>query len=228
MSLLQFESALKRKCKGDFFSLVWIPPGLTVEDVRQQTFVDNLRSDTRIQHGADLLETPFEDLDTQIHELLERYQPPPADRVKPPHSCDGHISVYLICDQRDVDNAAPIADALIEHCEVFLPVFQGDEEAVRKDHAANLRNCDGLLIYYGAANELWLRCQQRELLKRSALGGAVALRAMAILVAPPKTQQKDRVRTHEVLVIHLSDPFSPDCLAPFLAELRQEARSTDR
>ena len=47
----------------------------------------------------------------------------------------------------------------------------------------------------------------------------------AIVVAPPKTPQKDRLRTHEALVIHLSDPFAPACLAPFIDELSQEAES---
>lgn len=138
------------------------------------------------------------------------------------------MSVYLICDQRDMGNVSPVADSLFEHYEVVLSVFEGDEEAMREDHEANLRNCDGVLIYYGAANELWLRCKLRELLKCSGLGRARPLRAKAILVAPPKTPQKDGFRTHQGLVIHLSDPFAPGCLAPFLAELRQEAESPDR
>lgn len=228
MSALQFESAIRRKYKGDFSSLVWIPPGLNVEDVRQQGFIDSLRSDTRIQEGADLLETPFEDLNTQIHEILEPGKHPRANSSKAHDSGDAPMSVYLICDQRDMGNVSPVADSLFEHYEVVLSVFEGDEEAMREDHEANLRNCDGVLIYYGAANELWLRCKLRELLKCSGLGRARPLRAKAILVAPPKTPQKDGFRTHQGLVIHLSDPFAPGCLAPFLAELRQEAESPDR
>lgn len=230
ISVLQFESAIQRKHNGGFSSLVWIPLELDVEDARQSKFIDSLRSDTRIQDGADLLETPFEGLNTQIHELLEPPKPPPP---KPPRPIsikpdDAHISIYLICDQRDVKNVSPVMDALLERYEVFLSAFEGDEEAVRKDHEANLRDCDGVLIYYGAADELWLRCKQRELLKCSGLGRVRPLRATAIVVAPPKTPQKDRLRTHEALVIHLSDPFAPACLAPFIDELSQEAESRNR
>ena len=102
MSVLQFESAIQRKCKGAFSSLMWIPPGLSVEDVRQHRFVDSLRSDVRIQEGADLLETSFEDLNTQIHELLEPGQSPRTDDTKAQETHDAHVSIYLICDQRDV------------------------------------------------------------------------------------------------------------------------------
>lgn len=228
LGVLQFESALQRKREGAFSALVWIPPGLVTEDARQQGFVDSLRTDTRIQDGADLLETPFEDLNTQIHELLERDEPRPGNAIETSDSPAAHLSVYLLCDRGDTESVAPIADALIEHCEVFLPVFEGDEEAVRADHEANLRNCDGVLIYYGTGGELWLRSQQRDLLKHLGRGRAKPLRATAILVAPPRTPQKDHVRSHEGPVIHLPDPFSPDCLAPFLARLEPKVGSADR
>ena len=46
---LQNELAIEREEKGDFSRLVWIPPGLEVEDNRQKQFIESLRSDPRTQ-----------------------------------------------------------------------------------------------------------------------------------------------------------------------------------
>jgi len=36
---------------------------------------------------------------------------------------------------------------------------------------------------------------------------------------PPKTVEKESLRTHEAMVIPLMDGFSPDALKPFIARL---------
>ena len=61
---LQNELAIERAARGQFSRLVWIPPGVHVDDERQRKVLDGLRMDPRIEQGADLLETPLEDLRT--------------------------------------------------------------------------------------------------------------------------------------------------------------------
>lgn len=217
---LQNEAAVEREADSDFSRLVWIPPGLEAEDVRQRRFIEELRSDPRIQSGADLLETPFEDLNTQIHNVLAPTKAVDRAEKGPPGQTEVQ-SVYLMCDARDIKNITPVADCLFDQgCEVVLPAFQGDEAEVRADHEENLRGADGVLIYYGAPNELWLRNKLRERRKSAGLGRTKELKATAILIAPPKTDQEQWFRTHEARVIHQPNAFSSDLLEPFLADLR--------
>lgn len=225
--MLQNELAIQREGQSDIFRLIWMPPNLKVEDKRQQRFIESLRSDPRIQQSADLLETSIEDLKTQVHELLESIANPKEKKNTALEGAIAANSVYLICDARDLENIYAVADYLFENCEVVLPAFEGDEEEVRKDHEENLRTCDGVLIYYGAANDLWLRCKLRELHKIAGLGRTRPLRAKAILAAPPVTPQKKLLRTHEAMVIHQPDSFNADDLEPFLAELKQEPGAPD-
>jgi len=70
---LQNELAIEREQQGSFSRLVWIPQDLEVEDEHQQQFIESLRSDPRIQFGGDLLETPLEDLKTQVSEVLSSH-----------------------------------------------------------------------------------------------------------------------------------------------------------
>jgi hypothetical protein len=106
--------------------------------------------------------------------------------------------------------------------EVILPVFDGDEAQVRKDHEENLSICDAVLLYYGAGNELWMRRKLREVQRSAAYGRAKPMAAKAIFTAPPITPQKQRVRTREAIVLQQAESFAPEVLEPFLKLLKGE------
>ncbi len=209
---------------GDFTRLIWMPPNLTTDDERQRGFIDSLHNDPRIQDGADVLQASLEDFKTAIHKKLE---PPEAaaddghDLLDEVNLGDDLVRIYLICDQRDLDYTLPLEDYLYDQgFEVVVPVFDGDEAQLRKDHEENLVICDAIIFYYGSGNELWLRRKLREMQKSAAFGRTKPLRAKAIYVAQPETPQKRRIRTREALVIPQQKDFESLALAPFLEQLR--------
>lgn len=227
---MQNELAVERsgQASGDGFSrLIWLPPGLTGLagiDERQQRFIDHLQTDSRLQKGADLLETSIEDFKSALH---QRLQPPPAPSPRREAEAaldpgDGPARVYLICDQRDMDAVVPLEDHLFaQGCEVILPAFDGDEAQVRRDHEESLALCDAALLYYGAGSELWLRQKLRELQKAAACGRPGPIATRAVYVGPPESAQKGRFRTHEALVLQPPPgAFSPSALEVFLNQLK--------
>jgi hypothetical protein len=215
---IQNELAIERGDKGEFYRLLWIPPGLQVEDERQRKVIEQLRMDPRIQNGADLLETSLEDLRTVIQDRLKR-PPKPPESSAPAAGVANHTQLYLIYDRRDTDAAAPWADFLFEKkFEVIHPVFEGDEAEVREYHEENLRTCDGALILYGSASECWLRRKLREL-QKSAGYGRTKPTPIAISLVPPASPEKERFRTHGAMVIPQLNGFSPDSLQPFISLL---------
>jgi hypothetical protein len=218
---IQNELAIDRVNRGDFSRLIWIPPGLQVEDERQQKFIEQLRMDPRIQAGSDLLETPLEDLRTVIQAQLKQEPAPARKKTAPSSSQQNPAQVYLVYDRRDAGVTSAWADLLFERgFEVIRPVFEGDEREVREYHEENLRACDGALIFYGAANELWVRRKLRELQKSAGYGRTKPLRAVGISLLAPVTEEKERFRTHEALVIHQLGGFAPDPLLPFITQLQ--------
>jgi hypothetical protein len=207
---VQDELALERAEKGNFERLVWVPPGLQIQDDRQRKFIESLRTDPRIQHSTDLLETSLEDFKSVVHERLNKKPietKPAAARLR---------QIYLIFDRQDLEAIAPWRDFLFEHFEVICSVFDGDEAEIREFHEENLRVSDVVLIHYGAGSEIWLRRKLRELLKSSAYGRTEPFRAVGILVAPPSTTQKQVFKTHEAMIISQCDGFAPEPFAPFL------------
>ncbi len=221
--VLQNEYAIERGTADDFMRLIWMSPDLTTEDDRQRKFIESLATDPRIQEGADILETSLEEFKSAIHKKLEpteEEESADAGEGAGLDSGDDLTYIYLICDQRDLDHTMALEDFLYDQgYEVIVPVFEGDEAQVRKDHEENMVLCDAVVFYYGAGNELWLRRKQREILKSAALGRTKPLRAKAIYVAPPATPQKRRVRSRDAVVIPQQEDFDPSALGPFLKQL---------
>ncbi len=225
---LQNELAIEQAAAGGLCRLLWIRPGLDVADERQRMVLERLRNDPRLEEGADLLETFLDDFRTLICTRLDALNKPvPAKESPLPAVPESTVapseirSVYLIYDQRDADVVRPWCDGLFrEQFEVLDAKFEGDEAEVRGYHEDNLRACDGVLVFYGAANEMWVRRKLRELQKIAGYGRTKAAPAVAICVLPPDTVEKEHFRTHEALVIRPGSSCSPELLAPFISRLR--------
>jgi hypothetical protein len=230
--VIQNELAIARGADSAFSRLVWLPPDFASEEEKQLQFVDRLQTDVRIQSGADILQTPLEDFKSVV---LDRLRPVPAPQVPAAAaeamaaagspagaeaSAEGLKRIYMIYDQRDGDAPQVVEDYLFqEGYEVIVPVFDGDEAAVRREHEESLSACDGVLLYYGTANELWLRRKLREIQKAAAFGRKTPIAGKVILVAPPGAPAKQRFRTHEALVIDQQGGFDPGPLKSFLMQL---------
>ena len=129
--------------------------------------------------------------------------------------------LYLIADQRDAASLTPWAHALHEErLEVAQPIFDGDEAEIREYHEENLTDCDGVLIFYGAGNELWLRRKLRELQKAPGYGRTKPQPVVGICLVGPRTPEKEHFRTHEAVVVPQWDGCALDMLKPFIARLK--------
>jgi len=218
---IQNELAIERGKRGGFERLLWIPPGLVIEDERQHKVVNQLRMDPRMQTGADLLETLFEDLRTVIHDRLRDDPQVPQQKCEAGETPENLGQVYLIYDQRDSTIVSQYADALFNKgFEVLHPTFEGDEADVRQCHEENLRICHGVLIFFGSANEGWVRRKLREVQKSVGYGRTGPLPVVTIPCIGAKTSEKERFRTHEAPVILQMEEFSPDSLLPFISRMQ--------
>jgi hypothetical protein len=207
---IQAEIAAERANSGEEFSrLIWLPPGLQTEDSRQQSFIKGLQEN--VGAGTELLQTSLEVLKLRIIQKLT--STPKAG----PRPGDHRASVYLIYDNRDAGDVKPIDDFLYDQgFEVIPPVFEGDSVELAQYHRDSLLNCEAALIYYGSANQMWLRAKIWDLQKAPGWGRVSPMLA-AVYVGGKETSEKVRFRTREVpLVIQNFSEFSPDKLQPFL------------
>jgi hypothetical protein len=216
---LQHELATERAQDDRFLRLLWAPHGLRVTDERQAGLVERIRLDPRIQDRADFLETPFEDLRTTVQDWLTR-EPRPVAAA--PATEDGAIpQLYLIADARDAEAIEPWAEALFDqHLEIIRPQFDGDETALREYHEENLTICDGVLIFYGSGNLLWLQRKLRELQKAPGYGRTKPRPVVGVCLIGARSPEKERFRSHEAIVIPQWDGVTLPALQSFIANVK--------
>jgi hypothetical protein len=219
---IQNELAIVRGESGGFSRLVWIEPGLDLEvdDDRQHQALERIRNDPRILRGADVLETPFEDLRTLALARLRQDDSRADGPAEPNAAPSGPAHVYLIHDQRDTQAIAPWADFLFTDFEVIGPAFDGDEADARAYHEENLRIADGVVIFYGAGSESWLRRKVREVQKSAGYGRTKPEPEIGICLIAPRTPEKERFRTHKGILLPQWDGLAPDPWQPFVARLK--------
>lgn len=181
-----------RECP-EFLRLVWMPLGLQAQEPRQKELLQSLQND------PNLLQTTLEELKTIIQDKLN----PPQQPAEVVVTQDGPVRVYLICDQRDREAIAPVKQYLYDQkFEVILPLFEGDEGEVRQYHEDHLRFCDVVIIYCGNVTEQWLQVKLGELRKFAVCNRLKPMRAKAIYMGEPQTEQKQQwCRTREAELI---------------------------
>lgn len=220
---LQNELAAARSEQSGLPRIVWLVPDQKTDDARQSTFINALKTGSNAQAGADLLVTSLEEVKSVI---LARLQALSKQQDVPPQQdlpADQPPRVYLICDQQDLNSNSlrKLEDHLFaQQMEVILPVFEGDESQVRIEHQENLKTCNGVIIYFGAGNELWLRSKLRDLVKITGYGRAQPLKAKAVYVAEPESDPKERFRSHEVTVVRATGGFSGDLVKELIEKLK--------
>ncbi|MBS1811352.1 MAG: TIR domain-containing protein [Acidobacteria bacterium] len=211
---------------GKVARLIWIQADSDGKDARQTRFLEQVRIDPGLDEGADVLETPLEELKTVLYERLKAAEQPVV--LAPlPTALSSATRVYLVCDARDREAVKPLQQYLKQQeCKVSLPLFEGDETELREDHEDNLRLCDAVLIYYGQGSEAWQRKKMREVIGSMAFGRKAPLSAVGIVLGTPMTDAKEDFSNDDAIVMNMVDSFSPEILREFLMRL-QAARQQE-
>lgn len=217
---IQNELAIARGAAGGFSRLVWIEPGLVIEDERQRQAIERLRNDPRIITGADVLEKPFEDLRTLVSARLRQDDVSTGTKANAGEGAAGPPCLYVIHDQRDTHAVSAWVDFLCADFEVIRPVFDGDEADARAYHEENLRIADGIVIFYGAGNESWLRRKLSEVQKSAGYGRTKPEPEIGICLIAPRTPEKEGFRTHKGMLLPQWDGVAPEQWQPFMARLK--------
>ncbi|MCP4215865.1 MAG: TIR domain-containing protein [bacterium] len=226
---LQYQLAGQRSLQGTLPRLVRLPDGAIEHDERQRLFLDSVRETAPDDPHTEIVDFGDDDLITSLFAKLDAFEEsrfiaeasaPAASQSPAPNDGETPAMVYLICDQQDMeedsDHLRNLEDYLYDQgYEVVLPIFDGEEEDVLNDYHENLKNCDGVMIYYGAGNELWLRSVTRDLTKIAGYGRTRPLNSKAVYIAPPTSRQKERFRSRNLLVINGLAGFSANLLEPF-------------
>lgn len=187
LAMLQNDRAAQRCEDSTLKRIIWLPEGVSGERAEQQAFIDALQRDATLQRGADLLRGDVEALKSTLHRALK-----PADPPKAAPWAAGQRRVHVLMCETDRTASVPLLKRLrAQGLQVSIPVFLGDAAALRKANAELMVDCDGLILFYGAGDEVWKFHQQSELRKQAALRGNAPGRTEWVWLAPPLSADKE-------------------------------------
>lgn len=213
---LQYELAAERGRDAPFSTVVWMPPGLRTEDLRQRQFIEEARNAGHVE----LLQSSLEELKTYLVDRLGSHSPAPRHARR-----SGELFVYLVDSPEDeYGGAREVHEYLLNNkyiVERASTMNLVDPALLREWHESTLLECDGVLIYYGDASRYWLRQQLRTLSTVEAKRSR-PLKARAIYVGGQPTAEKQRFVTPHAMVIKGFQEFSPERLSPFIAALEAD------
>jgi len=221
LAALQNALAAEHSKQTDLQRIIWIPSEVTSADPRQSELLDALKTDQEHHFNAEIIVNTFQMLKPIVLEKLS----PTEKLVALPSRCLDRAPtrrVYLICDREDEEAIEPLEDFFYnEGLDLILPDFEADEAEAEKTHRENLQDCDGVIIYYGAARSAWVDVKLRSTLKISGYGREAKLAFNAVYVAPPFDRRKERYRTHSAEIIRQAAEFDPSLLRPLTERLHQ-------
>lgn len=222
-SVLQNKIGSKLSTEKQLKRIIWSPPEVVGSDQRQIDFLENIKVNPEFQIGADHLITPLEDLKFAIKDKMvkkkENFVENPSTQISTGDVVPAQI--YLMCDEADLDQIIPIEDYLFDQgFEVVIPIFEGKQSELRVDHQENMKNCDAIIIYFGARNDLWLRTKVRDLMKIAGYGRTKPLNTKAILLAEPETRSKVRYRTQDMEVVNMLSGFDESLLTELSTKIK--------
>ncbi|XOV95307.1 MAG: hypothetical protein ACFHWX_11475 [Bacteroidota bacterium] len=220
--LAEYNKKAKESDKKLFSRLVWLSPDLANVTERQKIFIEDLKSEAATLDEAEVLQITLQELKGIIREELMT-----GGRFKvATHQSgynvkdDGSKVIYVIHDKEDKKGSKQLQDYLAKQgYKVVEPSFEGDLTDIRFVHQENLRKCDGSIIYYGNANEEWIKTKLSDLLKAPGFGREKQLKAKAIYMEGAKEADLKHFEKNNTMVLGLNGGFSPDHLKPFLNKI---------
>ncbi len=249
--ILQNEMAAQKSESNNLSRLIWTPPAAVNASTnqrmieQQQAFVAELKTNAEFQKGADILEGPLEELKQAINDTIKRLEAEEKarqDAIKegeakakkleaavrpgatPVVESHGPKLIYLVCDQRDLDNTRPLEDLLTDGGnEILLPLFEGDQAQLRQAHLDNLKICDAVIIYYGAGNYRWAGSMKSDLMRLPAMGRTSPLIGKVIYIDGPADKDKETFRANDIQIINGLNGFTPALFESFIQQLNQPA-----
>jgi hypothetical protein len=151
-------------------AMLWRHPELDPSAVSDDEYKKILTSDVVVASG-------LEEFKRQILSWARK----PKDKVCMPRSS----TVFINADDRDMDIAKEIErECLRNELTAILPMVGPSSEAIRKDLAESLIDCDVLVFIYGNTTQEWIRSQLR-FFSKVRPNRQSSPRLMAICSGPP-------------------------------------------
>ena len=116
---------------------------------------------------------------------------PPRPTHYPCPTAAAMCAFFCIILRRTVHTPSLSAEALHQRkLETLFPAFEGPESDIKSFNSKQLTECDGVILCWASASEVWVRAQASGLRNWLALGRSQQFCYRAVVAAPPPGERK--------------------------------------
>lgn len=210
LQLARAAARVSNDINAKFHRIVWAPTMWTIlmrhplevlEKFDQQLATDKIEGDSL---------SKFVDFLNQHLSVIT----PPRPTISLPNS-GGDVRLFVYHSPEDSAYALTLGEALHQRkLETLFPAFEGPESDIKSFNSKQLTECDGVILCWASASEVWVRAQASGLRNWLALGRSQQFCYRAVVAAPPPGQRKKASKLlfppSEIdLVVDLSDKDIP-------------------
>jgi len=209
---------------GVFRRIMWVPEFMDGKVSVKRDALAVLKLFDRQIKSDKWVSSNFSKFVSFLNEHLERTERPAATIGVPPEIVQGDSKIYVYHDKKDSDSAFDVAQVLKEQYQMqpLLPAFDGSRALQDQLHRQYLRDCDSVIVYWGAAPAAWTKAKAHELFDWRMLGRSRKFKRRGLLAGPPPGQHKRRFavltsKNEFDVVIDLAEKPLPEALAALIA-----------
>jgi TIR domain-containing protein len=221
LQLSRAAARVSKDSQGRFHRVVWAPSLWTIPFTTGQPANEVTRNPLEVlqnfdqQLATDKIEgdslSKFVDF---LNQHLSVITPPRPITLSLPGS-GGDVRLFLYHSLEDSKYAFALAQALQQRkLEALLPALEGPEADIKSFNSKQLAECDGVIVCWAEASEVWVRAHASGLRNWGALGRSQQFCYRAVVAAPPPGERKKASKLlfppSEIdLVVDLSDKDIP-------------------
>lgn len=197
LQLARAAARVSNDINAKFHRIVWAPSMWTIPSKTDQSPTETMRHPLEVlakfdqQLATDKIEgdslSKFVDF---LNQHLSVITPPRSSTISLPTS-GGDVRLFVYHSPEDSEYALTLGEALRQRkLETLFPAFEGPESDIKSFNNKQLTDCDGVILCWASASEVWVRAQASALRNWLALGRAQQFCYRAVVAAPPPGQRK--------------------------------------
>jgi len=206
---IQMKLAAERAAEPNFSRLIWLGEDLRGDDEPVQNFISRIVEPSA--NNVDVLPTTLETFKTAIQDA---YSKEPAKTPESKIETETR-KIYVLYDKADVEAAQEIERRLLDDfdCELLSASdylsLSGENAAkqIIEFHNQYLRECDGVLIYWGSSLAPWVRAKLSDLQKARGIERQTDFRAKGVYFDGDLTV-KNNFLTREAMILKSENDLS--------------------
>jgi hypothetical protein len=198
---VQYELARDVARTGGLVQMVWTPDDASQKDDQQARLLEQVRNAT-----PEFLRAKIEDFKSEIVKKLKVENVDTAGNAE-----DDQVNVSLFCHVDDRKSVGPLFN--------YLTLNEFFEVNVQSDTQLKPAT-DGVLLYYGNADEKWFVNSWKLIQRQSSTSRSKPVLAKAIYAGEPSTPEKNLLQSDDLVIIKNYGQFNPDSLVPFVDRIK--------